>query len=145
MRLWGFLRRPAGSGWRRDAVLLTGPPGAGKSDLLLRLLDRGFQLVADDQVIVEDQTARAPAALAGLLEVRGLGIFRLPHLVEATPRLVVRLGLNPARLPLPERDPDFGLPQITIDPLHPSAPARVALALEAACARVGQAAGAFAP
>jgi HPr kinase/phosphorylase len=135
--------RPGPDGY--DAVLLTGPPGAGKSDLLLRLIERDFQLVADDQVIVEDQQARAPAALAGLLEVRGLGIFRLPFLAAATPRLVVRLGVSTARLPRPEQDPALGLPQITIDPLHPSAPARVALALEAACGRVAQAAGAFAP
>jgi HPr kinase/phosphorylase len=127
-----------------DAVLLTGPSGAGKSDLLLRLIDRGFALVADDQVIVEQQLARAPAALAGLLEVRGLGIFRLPFLQAAPPRLVVRLGLNPARLPLPERDAALGLPVVTIDPQPPSAPARVALALEAACGRVPQLTGAFA-
>ena len=94
----------------------------------------GFALVADDQVIVEDRTARAPAALAGLLEVRGLGIFRLPFLAAATPRLVVRLGIATERLPAPALDPDFGLPMVTIDPQHPSAPARVALALEAACA-----------
>jgi HPr kinase/phosphorylase len=133
--------RPGPDGY--DAVLLTGPPGAGKSDLLLRLIDRGFQLIADDQVIVEDRLARAPAALAGLLEVRGLGLFRLPFLATATPRLVVRLGLTTARLPLPELDPDLGLPLVTIDPQHPSAPARVALALEAACLRVTQVAGAF--
>jgi HPr kinase/phosphorylase len=134
--------RPGPDGY--DAVLLTGPSGAGKSDLLLRLLDRGFALVADDQVIVEDRTARAPAALAGLLEVRGLGIFRLPFIATATPRLVVRLGIAAERLPAPALDPNFGLPMVTIDPQHPSAPARVALALEAACARVTQLAGAFA-
>jgi HPr kinase/phosphorylase len=134
--------RPGPDGY--DAVLLTGPPGAGKSDLLLRLIDRGFQLISDDQVIVEDRLARAPAALAGLLEVRGLGLFRLPFLATATPRLVVRLGLTTARLPLPELDPDLGLPLVTIDPQHPSAPARVALALDAACLRVTQVAGAFA-
>ncbi len=134
--------RPGPDGY--DAVLLTGPSGAGKSDLLLRLLDRGFALVADDQVIVEDRTARAPAALAGLLEVRGLGIFRLPFIATATPRLVVRLGIAAERLPAPALDPDFGLPMVTIDPQHPSAPARVALALEAACGRVTQLAGAFA-
>jgi HPr kinase/phosphorylase len=135
--------RPGPDGY--DAVLLTGPPGAGKSDLLLRLIERDFQLVADDQVIVENHQAHAPAALAGLLEVRGLGIFRLPFLAAATPRLVVRLGVSLVRLPLPERAPALGLPVVTIDPLHPSAPARVALSLEAACGRVAQMAGAFAP
>ena len=54
------------------AVLLLGPSGSGKSDLALRLLDRGFLLVADDQVLIEDGVARAPPPLAGLLELRGL-------------------------------------------------------------------------
>ena len=49
-------------------VLLLGPPGSGKSDLVLRLLDRGFTLVADDRVVIEDGHASAPAALAGLLQ-----------------------------------------------------------------------------
>ena len=134
--------QPGSDGY--DAVLLTGPSGAGKSDLLLRLIDRGFRLVADDQVIVEGGQACAPAALAGLLEVRGLGIFRLPFLASATPRLVVRLGIAASRLPLPERDKQLDLPVVTIDPHHPSAPERIALALEAACGRVAQMAGAFA-
>ena len=62
-----------------DAILLQGPPGAGKSDLVLRLLHHGFTLVADDQVLIEDNIASPPESLAGLLEIRGLGIFQLPH------------------------------------------------------------------
>ena len=55
-------------------VLLTGPAGCGKkSDLLLRLLDRGFVLVADDRVDIEDGIASPPATLACLLQVRGPG------------------------------------------------------------------------
>ncbi len=134
--------RPGLNGY--DAVVLLGPSGSGKSDLLLRLIDRGFQLVADDQVIIEAGSASAPALLAGLLEVRGLGIFRLPFLEAATPRLVVRLGIATQRLPMPAQDEILGLPVVTIDPLHPSAPERVALALDAACGRVTQLAGAFA-
>src|SRR5690349_5084103 len=64
-------------------VLLIGPPGSGKSDLALRLLYQGFQLIADDQVAIEDGIAKPPAALAGLLEVRGLGIVRFAHMAEA--------------------------------------------------------------
>ena len=64
------------AGREDKGILLTGPPGSGKSDLLLRLLDRGFMLVADDQVdIGADGLARAPDSLAGLLEVAGLGPF----------------------------------------------------------------------
>src|ERR1700760_1504181 len=61
-----------------DAVLILGPSASGKSDLVLRLLSRGFDLVADDQVDIDDGIASCPPALAGLLEVRGLGIVRLP-------------------------------------------------------------------
>jgi len=126
-----------------DAILLLGPPGAGKSDLVLRLLDRGFMLVADDQVIIEDNIAAAPAALAGLLEIRGLGIFRLDHLAAAPLRLAIALGTAAARLPAPALHPETGLPLVTIDPASASAPERVSLALEAACGRVTQRAGAF--
>lgn len=128
-----------------DALLLLGPSGAGKSDLLLQLIDRGFTLVADDQVLIEDDLASPPPALAGLLEVRGLGLFKLPYIAPARLRLVITLG-NPRaeRLPLPRRHPELGLPEIALDSTHPSAAARAALALEAACGRVINHTGAFA-
>jgi HPr kinase/phosphorylase len=133
--------RPGPDGF--DAVLLLGPPGAGKSDLLLRLLDRGFLLVADDQLLIEDGLASAPPALAGLLEVRGLGIFRIAHLAAARLRLAVRLAPQPERLPEPVIHAPTGLPLVTIDPASPSAAARVSLALDAVLGRIGQIAGAM--
>ncbi len=125
-------------------VLLLGPPGSGKSDLALRLLELGFMLVADDRVEIEAGIARPPAQLAGLLEVRGLGIVRLAHAAEAPLALAVRLGAPAERLPRPARDTELGLPVIALDPAAPSAPARVALALDCALGRVAQIAGAFA-
>jgi HPr kinase/phosphorylase len=124
-------------------VLLLGTPGSGKSDLLLRLLDRGFMLVADDRVEIEDGIARPPAALAGLLEVRGLGIVRLPHLAAARLALAVELG-GGERLPAPARHPTLDVPRVAIDPTLPSAAQRVALALDCAQGRIAQVAGAFA-
>lgn len=127
-----------------DALLLIGPSGAGKSDMLLRLIDRGFALVADDQVVIEDGLARPPEALAGLLEVRGLGLFRLPYIAPVRLRLVVSLsGVAASRLPAPQAHAVLGLPEITLDATAPSAAARVVLALEAACGRITQQAGAF--
>lgn len=124
-------------------VLLLGPSGAGKSDLMLRLLDRGFALVADDQVYIEDGIARAPDALAGLIEVRGLGIMRLPFLTQTRLVLAVRLAKAP-RMPMPAQHLETALPLVVIDPACCSAPIQVALALDCALRRVAQVAGAFA-
>lgn len=124
-------------------VLLVGPPGSGKSDLLLRLLDRGFSLVADDRVDILAEFASPPAALAGMLEVRGLGIIRLAHIARARLVLVVSLGAAVDRLPEPVRHPILKLPLIAVEAQHASAPAIVELALNSVLARVDQVAGAF--
>lgn len=124
-------------------VLLLGPSGSGKSDLLLRLLDHGFDLVADDRVDVEGGTASPPPALAGLLEVRGLGLLRLPHRASAALRLAVALGRG-ARLPHPARHPDLAIPLVQVDAAAASAPQRVGRALDCALGRTPQLAGAFA-
>ena len=112
--------------------------------MVLRLLDHGFVLVADDRVEIADGRARPASGLAGLLEVRGLGILRLPHLPSATLRLAVTLGPAAQRLPAPARHAAPDLPLITVDPAHPSAAQVVALALDCALGRVAQVAGAFA-
>ena len=63
--------------WR--GVLITGPSGSGKSDLALRMMQGGFQLVADDRVVIWGSEGalfgQSPRALTGKLEVRGQGIF----------------------------------------------------------------------
>jgi HPr kinase/phosphorylase len=124
-------------------VLLMGPPGSGKSDLVLRLLSRGFDLIADDRVDITDGIASAPAALAGMLEVRGLGVMHMPHRQQARLALVVDLGPLPPRMPSPGRHATLDLPQVGIDARAASAPERVALALDCAMGRVVQHVGAF--
>lgn len=127
-----------------QGVLLLGPPGSGKSDLALRLIDRGFTLVADDQVLVQMGLAQAPAALAGLLEVRGLGLLRLPYLPAAPLVLAVQLGAHVPRLPDPARLPGLDLPLICVDAQAPSAPLVVAAALDVIAGQRALLAGALA-
>lgn len=127
-----------------SGVLLLGPPGSGKSELALRLLHHGFTLVADDRVDISGGVARAPSSLAGLLEVRGFGIVRLPFAPTARLVLAVRLGPMSERLPAPEWDAELGLPTTHLNPAGAAAPERVALALDCLLGRVGQLAGAFA-
>ncbi|MFZ4406720.1 MAG: HPr kinase/phosphorylase [Paracraurococcus sp.] len=136
-----------------EAVLLLGPPGSGKSDLVLRLIDRGWRLVADDQVDVVAAAgilhAAPPLALHGMLEVRGLGIFRdLAVDAPAPLRLVAQLTPRAeiARLPQPEGWTEAGiaLPLVRLDGFAASATAALSLALDAALGRARQQAGAFA-
>lgn len=118
-------------------VLLRGPSGSGKSDLALRLIDAGARLVADDQTeltrVADGVIARSPASIAGRMEVRGLGILRVPTVPSAPLRLVIDL-VAPDRVErLPE--PQFceylqcSLPLLALAPLEPSAPAKIRLAL----------------
>jgi HPr kinase/phosphorylase len=120
-------------------VVLLGASGVGKSDLALRLIDRGALLVADDQVRVEATPTgllgRPADNLAGLLEVRGLGILRLPYCAASPLGLVVELDAAAAapRLPEPSTYPILGteLCRIGLDPRQPSAAAKVRLAVGA--------------
>ena len=61
-------------------ILLLGESGAGKSDVALRLIAQAAQLVADDRVVLFTRDgvlfAKPPKTLAGLIEVRGVGILR---------------------------------------------------------------------
>lgn len=122
-------------------MLLRGPSGSGKSDLALRLIDGGARLVADDQVEVavdEDRlVARAPATIAGLLEVRGVGILRVPSVAEAVIGLVIDLAATAEavdRLPETPWCTLFGrrLPGLRLQPFHASTPAKLRLAAGAA-------------
>ena len=140
----GLIARRVGGLWR--GTLLEGPSGAGKSDLALRALDLGFRLVADDRTLVFASQGRlfgrAPAALAGLMEVRGVGVLPAPSLPFAEIVLATRCVSGPAVV---ERLGDLvfqtileiEIPFLDLWPLAPSAPAKLARALErlGACAQ----------
>lgn len=130
--------RLRGRAWR--AVLLRGPSGAGKSDLALRLIEAGGRLVADDQTRITRSgrtlLAAAPAALAGLIEVRGIGIVKLARgqlLSRASLSLLVDLVPidRIERLPEPAKEDLLGvrLPVLALAPFEDSAVAKLRLAL----------------
>lgn len=118
-------------------MLITGPSGSGKSDLALRLLDRGFTLVSDDQTVVKRDgdrlLASAPPTIAGKLEVRGIGIVEMERLADVPVALIVELTSDIQRIPDDSRErPILGarIPLISIDAMAASAPSKVALALD---------------
>ena len=119
------------------AVLICGPSGAGKSDLALRLIDRGFKLVSDDQTMVRksDQrlVASAPPTIAGKLEIRGIGIVEMETVNDVAVSLVVELTSDLQRLPDDSRERvilGIPVPLISVDAMTASAPSKVALALD---------------
>jgi serine kinase of HPr protein (carbohydrate metabolism regulator) len=118
-------------------VLITGPSGSGKSDLALRLLDRGFTLVSDDQTIVKRDgdrlVASAPPNIAGKLEIRGIGIVDIESVTDVPVALLVELTSDIERIPDDSRErPILGvpLPLVSIDAMAASAASKVALALD---------------
>ena len=86
------------------AIVILGPSGAGKSDLALRLIDRGATLVSDDYTCLARGAdgrlfASAPAAIAGRLEVRHLGILSFEWTDDVPVALAIELVDSPERMP----------------------------------------------
>ncbi len=117
------------------AVLILGGSGSGKSDLALRLMDRGALLVSDDytQLTLSNAAvfASPPANIAGKMEVRGLGIVERDFLPDAKVALAIDLDSMPERMPRAETRDFLGvpIPVIAINPFEASAPIKVELAL----------------
>lgn len=117
------------------AVMIEGASGSGKSDLALRLIDRGAVLVSDDQTLVirEGKTLRArpPSTIAGRIEVRGIGIIAMPHVEDVPVGLLIRIDGAIERMPERRARKIAGIDvrQFAVDPFHASAPIKVELAL----------------
>jgi serine kinase of HPr protein (carbohydrate metabolism regulator) len=118
------------------AILISGRSGSGKSDLALRLIDRGASLVSDDYTIVRrvggKLLASAPPNIAGKLEIRGIGIVELPASGDSPVCIMVDLNGQVERMPAatePVVVAGISLPIVALNGLEASAPVKVEVAL----------------
>lgn len=126
-------------GGRWAGALIVGPSGSGKSDLALRAIALGLRLVADDRTVVFSSGGRlfgrAAMSLRTLLEVRGVGIARLPQAPLAEISLVARCVDSPVVI---ERQPEpmfetiegVAVPVVALWPFEASAAMKLIMALE---------------
>lgn len=120
------------------AVMIEGRSGSGKSDLALRLIDRGARLVSDDYTIARRQgttlLASPPPNISGKMEVRGIGLVEIENVSDVPVCLIVQLFDTVDRMPpVPEKRVVAGVavPVMKIAPMENSAPIKVELALKA--------------
>ncbi|PLK25558.1 HPr kinase/phosphorylase [Novosphingobium sp. TH158] len=118
-------------------VLIEGAPGSGKSSLALALIDRGAQLVGDDGIALarrDDRLFASPApAIAGLIEVRNVGLVEMPCTADVPVALVIVLDPEAPRF-IDAAEPcergGAALPLVRLWPESPVLPLRAELALE---------------
>jgi len=117
-------------------VLIMGASGSGKSDLALRLIDRGAVLVSDDYTALTAAEGRLfaspPTNIAGLLEIRHIGIVNLPYVIDVPIALAIALDEKPQRMP---DEPatfeilDLVVPRVGLAGLEASAPIKAEMML----------------
>ncbi len=117
-------------------VALLGQSGSGKSDLALRLIDRGAILICDDRIRLFEAAGSLNIggydSIAGKLEVRGIGICTMPFVDQAPLKLIVDLDTPPDRYPDPPPVRTFNghdVPELRLNAFEASAPLRIELAL----------------
>ena len=121
------------------AILIAGASGRGKSDLALRMIDRGARLVSDDYTVLTPADgallASPPERIAGMIEVRGLGLVEVEPTREVPVCLFADLDARVDRLPEPKTRRLCGvdIPMIALSALEASAPIK----LEGALVRFG--------
>ena len=118
-------------------LMICGKSGSGKSDLALRLIDRGATLISNDYVDISRANGKLflspPASLAGKLEVRSLGIFEQEHLSRIPLKLIVKLSESPDRFPMDKQTMillGITMPFCTLDAMENSATIKAELALQ---------------
>lgn len=124
------------------AILISGRPGSGKSDLALRLIDRGAVLVSDDYTIVtrsEGQLlASPPETIRGRIEVRGIGLVAMPHETAVPVALVIDIDEPVPRMPEPGTTrlmADIDVPLFALSAYEASAAIKVELLLKSMTTR----------
>lgn len=118
-------------------LMICGTSGSGKSDLALRLIDRGATLISDDYVDIartsKNLLLSPPANLAGKLEVRSLGIIERDHVSAIPLKLIIKLNNNPDRFPMDKQTMillGITIPFCTLDAMENSATIKAELALQ---------------
>jgi serine kinase of HPr protein (carbohydrate metabolism regulator) len=119
------------------ALLLSGRSGSGKSDLALRLIDRGALLVSDDYTMLENRGgilfAAAPPQIAGKIEIRGIGLVDLACAKAAPVALMLMLDQQADRMPADQmaiiRLEGVEIPTLPLAPFEASAPLKAEAAL----------------
>ena len=117
------------------AVVLEGPSGSGKSDLALRLIDRGAVLISDDVTLLVRRggglIARAPGTIMGQMEVRGVGVVRMAQVQDVPLGMIVRLTGEPMRMPerRARRLAGVEVREVAFDATHGTTPIKIELAL----------------
>lgn len=124
-------------------IMITGKSGSGKSDLALRLIDRGCLLVSDDHVLAdkvlldsgdEGIMLHAVEEIAGQLEIRSLGIHDFDYITAVPLKMMVELTDRPERYPMDQQMRTIlglAIPVIKLNPFEASAPIKVEIALKA--------------
>lgn len=119
-----------------EALIITGPSASGKSDLALRLIDRGAQLIADDNIVIMgDHNAPIVAQSEHhmhAIEIRGVGIIAMDCVNNIPLKIIIQLTDKYEHIPSPLPLISFGhyvLPCLKISPFEISAPIKIEQAL----------------
>ena len=121
-----------------SGILILGPSGSGKSDLALRLINEGADLIADDQVLIKlvgkALQLSAPDSISGLIEVRGVGIIKIKPVCYIPLSLIVEIksGAQLERIPIMKKDliENIPIPVIQLDAFEGSAIAKIKILLK---------------